>query len=253
MYFDSHAHYNDERYDEDRHQLLKRLNSECSVDYIMNISYDMPSSEQTVILADKYDFVYGAVGTHPHDSKDMKASDYDILREYTKNEKIVAIGETGLDYHYDLSPRDIQKKVFSEHLDLAKELKLPVVIHEREATKDVLDIVNAHDNYGVFHCFAGSKETAKIVLDKGYMIAFGGTVTFKNSRFAKENAAYVPKDMFLIETDCPYLTPEPFRGRRNSSEYLSYVCQTIADIRGITPEKVAELSMANAKRLFGIK
>ena len=252
MYFDSHAHYNDGRYDDDRHELLLRLNNECSVDYIMNISYDMPSSLSTEELAEKYDFIYGAVGTHPHDSKDMKSSDYDILREYSKNKKIVAIGETGLDYHYDLSPRDVQKKVFSEHLDLAEELVLPVVIHEREATKDVVDIVNAHRNYGVFHCFAGSKETAKIVLEKGYMIAFGGTVTFKNSRVAKENAAYVPDDMFLIETDCPYLTPEPFRGKRNSSEYLFYVCRMIAEIRGTTPEKIAELSMNNAKRLFGI-
>lgn len=252
-YFDSHAHYMDERFDEDRDSLLKSLYKEGNVTHIMNVSYDMESSYKTAELAEKYDFCYGAVGVHPHDSKDIKPEDYDIIKKLAGNSKIMAIGETGLDYHYDNSDREIQKREFANHLDLAYELKLPVIIHEREAVKDALDIVLSKNNIGVFHCYSGSVETAKILLNKGYYISFAGPVTFKNSKYAKEVAKYVPSDRFLIETDCPYLAPVPKRGERNTSFNLKYIVEVIAELREDTPENIAALSMQNAKELFNIK
>lgn len=251
-FFDSHAHYMDERFDEDRHELLLSLNKEGNVKYIMNIAYDMASSETVVSLADKYDFCYGAVGVHPHDADSVTNSDYDILRKLAGHNKVMAIGETGLDYYYDNSERDKQKIEFANHLDLAKELNLPVVIHERDAVKDALDIVLSKDNIGVFHCYSGSVETAKILLNKGYYISFAGPVTFKNAKHVKEVAKYVPSDRFLIETDCPYLAPVPKRGERNSSFNLKYIVEEIASLRGDTPSNIAKLSLENAKRLFGI-
>lgn len=251
-FFDSHAHYMDERFDEDRDELLLSLNKDGNVSYIMNIAYDMPSSYEVIKLADKYEFCYGAIGVHPHDADSVTNKDYDDLRKLAAHNKVVAIGETGLDYYYDNSERNKQKEEFSNHLDLAKELNLPVVIHERDAVKDALDIVLSKDNIGVFHCYSGSVETAKILLDKGYYISFAGPVTFKNAKYAKEVAKYVPEDRFLIETDCPYLAPVPKRGERNNSFNLKYIAQEIASLRGDTLENIAKLSLENAKRLFGI-
>lgn len=252
-FFDSHAHYMDEKFDEDRDELLMSLNKEGNVSHIMNIGYDIPSSYKVVELADKFPFCYGAVGVHPHDADSVKMSDYDILRKLCENKKIVAIGETGLDYYYDNSERERQKEEFANHLDLAYELKLPVVIHEREAVKDTLDIILERDNIGVFHCFSGSVETARIILNKGYYVSFAGPVTFKNAKYVKEVAKYVPSDRFLIETDCPYLAPVPKRGERNNSFNLKYIVKEIADLRGDSEENIAKLSMENAKRLFGVK
>ena len=164
----------------------------------------------------------------------------------------MAIGETGLDYYYDNSEREKQKVEFANHLDLAKELKLPIIIHEREAVKDTLDIIHTKDNIGVFHCFSGSVETAKIVLNKGYYISFAGPVTFKNAKHVKEVAKYVPADRFLIETDCPYLAPVPKRGERNSSFNLKYICEEIAALRGVSAEEIAKQSFDNARKLFGV-
>ena len=221
-YFDSHAHYMDEKFDEDREELLLSLNKDGDVSYIMNVSYDLDSSYKTVELCDKYDFCFGAVGIHPHDADSVTNEVYDTLRKLSEHKKIMAIGETGLDYYYDNSERDKQKEEFANHLDLAKELKLPVIIHEREAVKDALDIVLSKDNIGVFHCYSGSVETAKILLQKGYYISFAGPVTFKNAKYAKEVAKYVPSDRFLIETDCPYQSTEKKSAKRNSSQQKIY-------------------------------
>ena len=251
-YFDSHAHYIDERFSEDREKLLLSLKNEGNVEYIMNVGYDIESSKQAIELSDRFDFCYSVIGVHPHDADGVTLDDYDILKKLSKNKKVKAIGETGLDYHYDNSDREKQKEEFANHLDLAKELKLPVVIHSREATKDTLDIILPKDNHGVFHCFAGSVETAKTVLDKGYYISFSGTVTYKNANNLKEVAKYVPKDRFLIETDCPYLAPVPVRGERNTSFNLKHIVEELAGLRGDTPENIARLSLENAKRLFGV-
>ncbi len=249
--FDSHAHYNDEAFDNDRETLLNDV-YKSGVELIMNVSYDMPSSYKTAEIASKYPFIYGAVGVHPHDSKDIKPSDYDELKKLTQKERIIAIGETGLDYHYDNSPRDIQKKEFANHLSLAEELKLPVIIHEREAVKDTLDILKSSKATGVYHCFSGSKETAKIALDLGYYISFSGVVTYKNATNVKDSAAYIPADRILIETDCPYLSPVPKRGERNSSLNLIHTLEMVAELRGITVYEAAEITYNNAKKCFGI-
>ena len=249
--FDSHAHYNDKRFEGDRNALLKEV-YEAGVEYVVNIGYDMESSEYTVKLCDEFDFLYGAVGIHPHDSKDATDESYDRLRALSAHEKILAIGETGLDYHYDNSPRDIQKREFDKHLSLAEELKLPVVIHEREAVKDTLDILKAHKATGVYHCFSGSVETAREVLNMGFYISFSGVVTYNNAKHVKEACAFVPEDRILIETDCPYLSPEPVRGKRNSSLNLIHTLRAVANLRGITEEKAAELILNNAKAAYGI-
>ncbi len=251
-YFDSHAHYIDERFSEDREQLLLSLKNEGNVDYIVNVGYDIESSKQVVELSEKFDFCYSVIGVHPHDADTVTPEDYDILRSLSRNNKVIAIGETGLDYHYDNSDREKQRIEFGNHLDLACELKLPVVIHSRDATKDTLDIIMPKQNTGVFHCFAGSVETAKIVLDKGYYISFSGTVTYKNANNLKEVARFVPADRFLIETDCPYLAPVPVRGERNNSFNLKYIVEEIAGLRGEAPETIARQSLENAKRLFGV-
>lgn len=252
-FFDSHAHYMDERFDEDRLKLLPALNKEGNVKYIMNASYDMKSSYEAVKLAEEYEFCYAAVGVHPHDADSITAKDYDEIRKLSAHNKVMAIGETGLDYHYDNSDRMAQKEAFAKHLELAKEVNLPIIVHEREATKDALDIVLSHNNKGVFHCFSGSVETAKILLNCGYYISFAGPVTFKNAKTAKEVVRYVPLDRFLIETDCPYLAPVPKRGERNTSFNLVHIVNEIAQLKGETPENIAALSLNNAKELFGVK
>ena len=252
MFFDSHAHYNDERFEKDRESLLNSLYREHQVIRIMNVGYDLESSRQAVMIARKYPFVYASVGIHPHDAEDIKEGDYACIEELAGEEKVKAIGETGLDYHYDNSPRQEQRRAFDAHLRIAEKLHMPVIIHEREATGDALDILKTYHGNGVFHCFSGSVETARIVLKMGLYISFAGPVTFKNARKLQEVAAFVPEDRFLIETDCPYLTPEPFRGRRNDSSYVHLVAEKIAQIKGISKEEAAALSMENAKRLFQI-
>ncbi len=252
MYFDSHAHYNDQRFDGDRDTLIPALYHEHKVTHIMNVGYDLESSRQAILLSKKYPFMYASVGIHPHDAKDIGPGDYACIEELLQEEKVKAIGETGLDYHYDNSPRELQKQAFDNHLRLAEKWNMPVIIHEREATKDVLDLLATYRGEGVFHCFSGSVETAREVLKKGLYISFAGPVTFKNAKKQQEAAAYVPKDRFLIETDCPYMAPEPFRGRRNDSSYVYLMAEKIAQLKGISLEEAAKLSMENAKRLFRI-
>ncbi len=253
MFFDTHAHYNDERFDGDRDTLLPVLYHKHKVTCIMNVGYDLESSKQAAQLARQYPFVYAAAGIHPHDADNIQEGDYDLLCALLREEKVKAVGETGLDYHYDNSDRQRQKQAFYDHLKLAEELSMPVIIHEREATRDVLDILKTYHGEGVFHCFSGSVETAREVLAKGFYISFAGPVTFKNARKQQEAAAFVPNDRFLIETDCPYMAPEPFRGRRNDSSYVYVMAEKIAALKGLSLEEVAALSMANGKRLFQIE
>lgn len=254
MLFDSHAHYNDKRFAEDVDEVLSAMR-ENNVGMILNSCSEIAEIPEILKLCEKYPFMYASIGVHPHEAEGLKESDMDILREYSKHEKVKAIGEIGLDYFYDFSPRDTQKKWFERQVELAKELKLPVVIHDRDAHKDSMDILrgcNISEIGGVFHCYAGSVEMAKEILDWGMYIAFGGSLTFKKSVKPKEVAAYVPLDRIVIETDCPYLTPEPHRGKRNSSLYIHYVAEKLAEIKGINVEEVENATFENAKRLFNI-
>lgn len=252
MLFDTHAHYDDEQFNEDRDEIVSSLPSH-GVGLVVNASSNEPSSREALLLADKYPFVYAAVGVHPHDAKSMDGGTIGRLEEMLHQPKAVAVGEIGLDYHYDLSPRDVQKARFAEQLELARHVSLPVVIHEREAVQDVLDILAAFPGVtGVFHCYSGSWETAKRLLDKGWYLSFNGVITFKNARRAAEVIRQMPKDRLMLETDCPYLAPEPFRGRRNSSLYLYKTAEKAAELLGLSFEEIAGLTWENGRRFFGI-
>jgi len=252
MYFDTHAHYCDKRFNEDRDELLCSMN-DGGVSLILNAGSSLRSSRLSLELADKYPFIYASVGVHPHDSKSMDDRTVAVIEGLLSHPKAVAVGEIGLDYHYDFSPRDVQKKRFREQLELARQLKLPVIIHEREALQDTLDAVREYkDLAGVFHCFSGSWETAKVILDLGWYISFTGVITFKNARRALEVIEKMPVDRIMLETDCPYMAPEPMRGRRNISLYLPYIAEKVAEVRGMAVVEVAEFTTENGKRFFGI-
>ncbi len=252
MFFDTHAHYDDEKFDQDRDELLASM-PENGVELIVDPASDIGSGERAMGIAERFPFVYFAAGVHPHEAKDAPTDYIGQVRRQSSHEKCVAIGEIGLDYHYDFSPRDVQRRVLDEQLSLARELGKPVIIHEREAVADCLDILRAHrDVSGVVHCFSGSWETAKELLDLGYYISFTGVVTFKNARRPVEAAEKIPLERMMIETDSPYMAPEPCRGRRNSSLYLKYIAQRIAEIRGVSTEEIAGATMENGKRFFSI-
>lgn len=252
MYFDSHAHYNDERFDEDRDTLLNRVHEE-GVEYIINIGADMDSSKASVELADKYSFIYATVGVHPHDVSGMTMEDLETLEEMARLPKVVGIGEIGLDYYYNLSSSEDQIKWFKLQLELAKRLDLPVSIHSREACQLTFDIIKESGvKEGVIHCFSGSRELAIEYVKRGFYIGIGGSLTFKNARKTVEVVESIPLDKILIETDCPYLTPVPHRGKRNDSSYLPFVIDKIAEIKGITSDEVCKITLNNAKKLFRI-
>lgn len=254
MLIDSHAHLDDRRFDRDRDRLIKSL-KEFGVELVINPGADLSSSIKAVSLAEEYDNIYAAVGVHPHSAKEMDESTIGLLKSFTNREKVIAIGEIGLDYYYDNSPRDVQRKRFIEQLNLAKEVNLPVIIHSREANKDTFDILKeAQDGSlrGVMHCFSGSVEMAMEYIKLGFYISLAGPVTFKNARVPKEVAKAVPLDKLMIETDAPYLTPEPYRGKRNEPIYVRYVAGTIAELKGLTFEEVAKQTAENTKRLFNI-
>lgn len=249
---DSHAHYDDKSFDEDRHEILQKCLDE-GVTHIVNAGTDVESSRISVSLSERYPFVYAAVGVHPHEASGWNDETLSELKELTGRKKVVAIGEIGLDYHYDFSPREIQKEVFARQIDFARSLKLPIIVHNRESHQDVLDILKsekAHEVGGVLHCFSGSVETAKQVLDLGFMIGIGGPVTFRKAVRPVEVVRYVPLDMMLVETDCPYLSPEPLRGRRNWSGNLKYIIEKIAQIKGIDFKEAEMATTENAKRLL---
>ena len=253
MLFDTHAHLNDEAFDEDREQLLSGL-AEKSVGLVMNAGCSLASSREVVEMAKQYPWLYAAVGSHPDAADEVNES---VLEEYRKlcklNDKVKAIGEIGLDYHYEDIPREIQQKAFRLQMELARELNLPVIVHERDAHEDGMAIVREFPEVtGVFHCYSGSAEMARQLVDMGWYIGFTGVLTFKNARKAVETAASIPLDRIVLETDCPYMAPEPFRGKRNDPGYLYRMAEALAQIRGITPEEAAAATTENGKRLYRI-
>ncbi|MDO4531041.1 MAG: TatD family hydrolase [Bacillota bacterium] len=250
-YFESHAHYDDRRFKHDREELLGELLPASGVSHIINIGCDVKSSEMSVRMADKYDYIYAAVGVHPHELYDMSSQTIEKLRKLSDHKKVVAIGEIGLDYHYDTHPREFQRFWFIQQLRLAEETGLPVVIHSREASQDTFDIIERSKvRRGSIHCYSGSAEMAKEYVKMGFHIGIGGVVTFPNAKKLVEVVEAIPLESILIETDCPYLAPAPNRGKRNDSANLKYVVEKIAEIKGVTAEKVAEITKKNAEKLF---
>ena len=250
--FDSHAHYDSEAFDADRKELLNAL-PEQGVCGIINCASDMASSLTSLELADEFNFVYAACGVHPHEAEGCKDGYISVLKKLCGEEKCVAVGEIGLDYHYDFSPREIQKAVFEQQLILAKELDLPVIIHDREAHEDTMNLLKKYRPKGVVHCFSGSAEMAKEVVKLGMYIGLGGAVTFKNARKPREVAEIVPEDRLLIETDCPYMTPVPFRGQRCDSSFIPHTAEVLAQARGVTSDEILNLTRKNANTLFGLE
>ena len=247
--FDTHAHYDDDAFDEDLGQVLSGL-AEKGVCGVINNASNMDSARRSIELAENYANVWAAVGVHPHDVKDMTDSDIDTLREMSKHKRVVAIGEIGLDYHYNFSPRDVQIKWFKKQLELAKELDLPVFIHDREAHADTLEILKGYRPKGVIHCFSGSVEMAREIIKLGMYIGLGGAVTFKNAKTPVEVARYVPLDRLLLETDAPYMTPVPFRGKRCSSDLIQYTAEKIAAERNMTAQQLCDITKNNTLTLF---
>ncbi len=251
MLFDSHAHLDDERFCEDRDTLICNLNRD-GVDLCLNPASDISSSRAAVSLSEKYPFIYAAAGVHPHEVKNMTEEDMETLRLLLAHEKCVALGEIGLDYYYDLSERDVQRYWFERQLVLAKELDMSVIIHDREAHAECFDAVVKHGNRGVFHCYSGSKEMALELVKAGFYISFTGVITFKNAKKFEGIIEALPFDRIMVETDSPYLAPEPLRGTRNEPKNVRLVAQKISDIKGVSLEQTAGITKDNAKRLFGI-
>ena len=255
MLFDSHAHLNDARFDEDREALIQKLQEE-HVDLVLNPGADIETSISSVELANKYDFIYAAVGVHPHDVKDLDDTAIDTLRKLaTENEKVVAIGEIGLDYYYDNSPREVQKEWFKKQIELANELKLPIIIHDRDAHQDTFEIIKntkSPEIGCVLHCYSGNVELAKEYVKMGCYISIPGTVTFKNNKKTREVAKEIPLEYLLIETDSPYMAPEPHRGTRNDSRNVKYIAEKIANVKEMSLEDIAKITYKNAMKIFEI-
>lgn len=254
MLFDTHAHLNAIQYEEDLEEVIQRAKSEDVTDIVV-VGFDRDTIRRAMELTEQYDMIYAAVGWHPVDAIDMTDDDLEWIKELASHPKVVAIGEMGLDYYWDKSPKDIQKEVFRKQIQLAKEVQLPIIIHNRDATEDVVKILqeeNASEVGGIMHCFTGSLEVAKQCIDMNFYLSFGGPVTFKNAKKPKGVAKEIPIDRLLIETDCPYLTPHPFRGKRNEPSYVKYVAEQIAELRALSVEEVAKKTSDNAKKLFGI-
>lgn len=249
--FDSHAHYDSQAFNDDREELLNALPSR-GVCGIINCASDIASSYSSIKLAEKYSYIFAACGVHPHEASKADADYLDILKKLLSERKAVAVGEIGLDYHYDFSPRDVQISFFEEQIKLANELDLPVIVHDREAHEDTMNLLQKYKPKGVVHCFSGSAEMAKEILKTGMYIGLGGAATFKNARKPLEVAEIVPEDRLLIETDCPYMTPVPFRGSRNDSTYIPYTAETLAEAKGTTPKHIIEITKRNAIALFKI-
>ena len=255
MIFDTHAHYDDNQFDQDREELLASM-KDNGIGTIVDVGSNMETSAWIVEAVKRYPMMYGTVGVHPSDTAGLTNSDIDTLKEYAGKDKILAIGEIGLDYYWDEPERTIQKKWFEAQIELAREVKLPIIIHSRDAAKDTYDIMkalHAEDIGGVVHCFSYSKEMARQVLDMGFYIGIGGVVTFKNAKTLKEVAAYAPLDRIVLETDCPYLSPEPNRGKRNSSLNLNYVAEALSQIKGIDKEELIAVTEENARRLYRMR
>jgi len=249
---DTHCHLEMSQFDGDREDVISRA-KEAGFEALITVGSNLEGTLKALKLAEQYDFIHASVGIHPHDAKDFSQIIYEDLKEMTKNKKVVAIGETGLDYHYDHSPRDVQREVFRRHLALAKETGLPVIIHSREAKEDTMAILNESGiDRGVLHCFSGDAEMAEQAMSIGLAISLAGPVTFKKSTNLREIARLVPDDYLLVETDAPYLAPEPFRGKRNEPYYMRLTAKYVAELRGISFEDLARVTTLNAKRLFDI-
>ena len=251
MLFDTHAHMDDHAFDEDRKELLENLPNQ-GIQLLMNPGCSLASSYNTDKLSREYDYIYAAVGSHPDVADEVNE---EVLEEYRKlcklNPKIKAIGEIGLDYHYEDIPREIQLKAFRMQMELARELNLPVIVHERDAHEDGMKVVDEFpDVTGVFHCYSGSAEMAKELVKRGWYIGFTGVLTFKNARKAIEVASAIPLDRIVLETDCPYMSPEPFRGKRNDPGKLYRMAEKLAEIRGLTLEEIHRITVENGKRLY---
>ncbi len=250
--FDTHAHYDDKQFDDDREVVIKALPA-SGIELVVNCSSSVKSLSTTMELARNHSFFYGTLGIHPHNSSDYNSEVEGSILEGVKDNKIVAIGEIGLDYHYDFSPRDVQKQVFARQLELAKELDLPVVIHSREAVADTMDIIKKYRPKGIVHCFSGDEHLAKQMVDLGLYIGFTGVVTFKNAKKPLLAAAAVPMDRLLIETDCPYMAPVPNRGKRCDSTMLHSVVQVLSELKGIQKDEFVKATFENGLRVFEIK
>lgn len=255
MIFESHAHYDDDAFDEDREELLMSLR-EHGIDQVVNVGASLASCRITLELMGKYPFIYGAMGVHPSETAELDEENFAWLRQQCTADKVVAVGEIGLDYHWKEPEPHVQKVWFERQLMLARETGLPVIIHSRDAARDTLDMMqalHAGETGGVIHCYSYTKEMAREYLQMDYYFGIGGVITFQNSKKLKEAVEYIPLDRILLETDSPYLAPEPYRGRRNSSLNLPYVAQAVAEIKGVSYEEVVERTQENAMRLFRIK
>ena len=252
MLFDSHAHLDDTAFAADREEMIAGLPKK-GVGYVMNVGSSLASSRQAIATAEKYPFVYAAVGSHPDSADEVNEEVIGQYKKMAEHPKVKAIGEIGLDYHYEDIPRQIQQRAFRMQMELAQQLDMPVIVHEREAHDDGMRIVREFPKVtGVFHCYSGSAEMARQLVDMGWHIGFTGVLTFKNAARAVETAASIPLDRILLETDCPYMAPEPFRGKRNNPGYLYRMAERLAEIRGICVEEVHEATTRNAKRLYRI-
>ncbi len=249
--FDTHAHYDDDSFDEDRFELLDEM-FESGVCSIINCGCTVESSKKSIEFAEKYEKIYAAVGIHPQNAAEESKDALEQIEKLAAHKKVIAIGEIGLDYHYDYTPKDMQKEFFEKQILLAKKLDLPVIVHDREAHQDCLELILKHRPRGVMHCFSGSVETAKQLTDIGFYIGLGGSVTFKNAKKPQEVAASVDITKLLLETDCPYMTPVPFRGRRNNSALIAHTAEKIAELRGTTAQEIINTAAENAKGLFNI-
>ncbi|MEI2666394.1 TatD family hydrolase [Rossellomorea sp. LJF3] len=254
MLFDTHVHLNAEQFDEDLEEVLSRAR-EAGVEKMVVVGFDRPTINRAMELIGQYDFLYAAIGWHPVDAIDMNDEDLAWIEELSQHPKVVAIGEMGLDYHWDKSPKDVQKEVFRKQIQLAKKVKLPIVIHNREATQDIVDILReegAEEVGGIMHCFSGSPEIAQECVEMNFYISLGGPVTFKNAKKPKDVAKEIPLEKLLIETDCPYLAPHPYRGKRNEPAYVKLVAEQIAELKEVSLEEVEKITTENAIKLFNI-
>ena len=254
MIFDTHAHYDDEQFDIDREELLASM-KEAGIGNIVNVGANMASSERSLELAAEYDFIYAAVGVHPSDSAELSEENLEKIRQMSKDPKCVAIGEVGLDYYWPEPDHELQKKWFKRQLQLAREEAKPVIIHSRDAAQDTVGILReekAGELGGVVHCFSYSREVARECVDMGFYIGIGGVLTFKNGRKLKEVAEDIPMDRIILETDCPYLAPVPYRGKRNCSLYLPIVVEALSEIKGISKDEVIDITEENARKMYGL-
>lgn len=255
MLFDTHTHIDSVNFNADREQVIARA-VEQGITYMLNIGFNRENIPTTIALAEAYDFIYAAIGWHPVDAITMKSADLDWIAKSSEHDKVIAIGEIGLDYHWDTSPKDVQQRVFRQQIGLARELNMPIIIHNRDAHEDVIPILleeKAREVGGVMHSFSGSWETAKKGLDMGFYISFGGPITFKNASQLREVLTQVPDDRLLIETDSPYLTPHPYRGKRNEPAYVRIVAETAAKLKGMEYEQFCKMTTQNARICFNIR